>query len=126
MSVRGTQIVRVESSRLESRTTVIERDIDRHRDASAPAPATPASTLKPPPRLAHSEASKAPVAHPVRSAALQAMPVPAAPAAVQVSIGRVEIRGFAGAAAPAPARSAAAKPQLGLDEYLQQRHGNGR
>lgn len=125
-SMRGTQIVRVEPSRVESRTTVIERDIDRHRNASAPAPAAPASTLKTPPRLAHSEASKAPVAHPVRSAALQAMPAPAAPAPVQVSIGRVEIRGFAGATAPAPARSAASKPQLGLDEYLQQRHGNGR
>jgi hypothetical protein len=125
-SMRGTQIVRVEPSRLESRTTVIEREVDRRRDASATAPAAPASTLKTPPRLAHSEASKAPVAHPVRSAALQAMPAPAAPAPVQVSIGRVEIRGFAGAAAPVPARSAASKPQLGLDEYLQQRHGNGR
>lgn len=125
-SMRGTQIVRVEPSRLESRTTVIERDIDRHRNASAPAPAAPVSTLKTPPRLAHSEASKAPVAHPVRSAALQAMPAPAAPAPVQVSIGRVEIRGFAGATAPIPARSAASKPQLGLDEYLQQRHGNSR
>ena len=125
-SMRGTQIVRVEPSRVESRTTVIERDIDRHRNASAPAPAAPASTLKTPPRLAHSEASKAPVAHPVRSAAMQAMPAPAAPAPVQVSIGRVEIRGFAGAAAPTPARSAASKPQLGLDEYLQQRHGNSR
>ena len=129
-SMRGTQIVRVEPSRLEShlksRTTVIEREVDRRRDASATAPAAPASTLKTPPRLAHSEASKAPVAHPVRSAAMQAMPAPAAPAPVQVSIGRVEIRGYAGAAAPAPARSAASKPQLGLDEYLQQRHGNSR
>lgn len=125
-SMRGTQIVRVEPSRLESRTTVVEREVDRRRDASATAPAAPASTLKTPPRLAHSEASKAPVAHPVRSAAMQAMPAPAAPAPVQVSIGRVEIRGYAGAAAPAPARSAASKPQLGLDEYLQQRHGNSR
>lgn len=125
-SMRGTQIVRVEPTRLELRTTVVERDIDRRRDVSSTVPATPAATLKAPPRMAHSEASKAPVAHPARSAAMQAMPAPAAPAPVQVSIGRVEIRGFAGAAVPTPARSAASKPQLGLDEYLQQRHGNGR
>ena len=125
-SMRSTQIVRVEPSRVESRTTAIEREVDRHRNASAPAPEAPVSTLKTPPRLAHSEASKAPVAHPVRSAAMQAMPAPAAPAPVQVSIGRVGIRGFAGATAPIPARSAASKPQLGLDEYLQQRHGNSR
>jgi hypothetical protein len=122
ISARSTQVVRVERSRLEPRTTVVERAIDTHRDA--PTPAAPAPKLTPPPRLASREAPRSPVAHPARSAAvLAAPPAPAAPAPVQVSIGRVEIRGLA--SAPAATRSAAPKPQLGLDEYLRQRHGNG-
>jgi hypothetical protein len=124
ISARSAQVVRVERSRLESRTTIIEREIDKHRDP--PTPAVPAPTLMPPPRLASREAPRSPVAHPARSAAVMAAPpVPAAPAPVQVSIGRVEIRGLA-TSAPIAARSAAPKPQLGLDEYLRQRHGNGR
>ncbi|MBL0163866.1 MAG: hypothetical protein IPP82_09570 [Xanthomonadales bacterium] len=118
-AARSPQVTRIEQSRLESRTTLIEREIEKHRDA-------PASPLKTPPRLTNREAPRAPVAHPVRSAALLATPAVVAPAPVQVSIGRVEIRGLAGAPAAAAPRRAAAKPQLGLDEYLQQRHGKGR
>jgi hypothetical protein len=124
IAVRSAQIVRIEQSRLESRTTVVEREVDKHRHA--PAPAVPVQALKTPPRLANSEAPRMPVAHPVRSAAMLAAPAPVAPAPVQVSIGRVEIRGVSGASAHATPRSAASKPQLGLDEYLRQRHGNDR
>lgn len=125
IAVRSAHSIRVEQSRLESRTTVIEREVDKHRDS--PAPTAQAPMLKAPPRLTSSEAPRTPVAHPVRSAAMLAVPsAPVAPTPVLVSIGRVEIRGFGGAPAPATARSAASKPQLGLDEYLQQRHGNVR
>ena len=123
ITVRSARTVRVEHSRLESRTTVVERGSDKHRDP--PAPATPTLRLNTPPRLASREASRTPVAHPVRSAAMLAAPAPVTPAPVQVSIGRVEIRGIAGTP-PAASHSAVSKPQLGLDEYLQQRHGNGR
>src|SRR5690606_23587895 len=67
------------------------------------------------------------IAHAGRRAALAPRPPTAAPAPapVQVSIGRVEIRG---AAPPAPAAATQARrgPQLGLDDYLRQRHGSGR
>ena len=124
IAVRSAQIVPVEQSRLESRTTVVEREVDKHRDA--PASVAPVPMLRTPPRLAHGETFNAPVAHPVRSAAMLATPAPLAPAPVQVSIGRVEIRGFSNAQAPASTKPAAPNPRLGLDEYLQQRHGNGR
>ena len=124
ITVRSARTVRVEHSRLESRTTVVERGSDKHRDP--PAPATPTLRLNTPPRLASREASRTPVAHPVRSAAMLAAPAPVTPAPVQVSIGRVEIRGIAGTAPPAASHSAVSKPQLSLDAYLQQRHGNGR
>ncbi len=127
MTTRSEKIVRVEHSKLESRTTIIEREIDKHRDPSTSAAHAP--MLVAPPRLANSEAQKAPVAHPVRSAAMIAAPSPQSmpvPTPVQVSIGRIEIRGYAGATASVAPRSAAPKPQLGLDEYLQQRHGTGR
>lgn len=123
-AMRGVQTVRVEQSRVESRTTVVERTIQKYRDP--PAPSTPTPTLKLPPRLASSAAPRTPVAHPARIAALLAAPAPIAPAPVQVSIGRVEIRAIAATPPPAVPRSAVSKPQLGLDEYLQQRHGNGR
>ena len=124
IAVRSAQIVRVEQSRLESRTTVVEREVDKHSDT--PASVAPVPMLRTPPRLAHGETFNAPVAHPVRSAAMLATPAPLAPAPVQVSIGRVEIRGFSNAQAPASTKAAAPNPRVGLDEYLQQRHGNGR
>ena len=125
VAVRSAQTVRVEPSRLESRTTVVARGSDKHRDRPASAATTP--MLKTPPRLASREASRTPVAHPVRSAAMLAAPAPVTPAPVQVSIGRVEIRGIAaGTPPPAASHSAVSKPQLSLDAYLQQRHGNGR
>ncbi len=126
LATRGEKIVRVEHSRLESRTTIVEREIDKDRNPSVSAVQAPMLIV--PPRLANSEAQRAPVAHPVRSAAMAAAPLqqtPPVPAPVHVSIGRIEIRA-SGAAAPAMPRNVAAKPQLGLDEYLQQRHGNGR
>ena len=123
-AMRGVQTVRVEQSRFESRTTVVARSIEKYRDP--PALSTPTPTLKLPPRLASSAAPPTPVAHPARSAALLAAPAPISPAPVQVSIGRVEIRASAATPPPAVPRSAVSKPQLSLDEYLQQRHGNGR
>ena len=68
------------------------------------------------------------VAHPSRSAALAPAPSVAAtaPAPVQVSIGRVEIRGTGTPAAPTTSARAPREPQLGLDEYLRQRHGSAR
>lgn len=124
LSTRETQIVRVEQSQRESRT-IIERERDKQRDM--PSTADVAPRLNAPSRLTRSEASSAPVAHPARSAAMLApAAAPPAPAPVHVSIGRVEIRSLTSAAAPAASRSTTSKPQLGLDEYLQQRHGSGR
>ncbi|QWP78990.1 hypothetical protein J5226_11610 [Lysobacter sp. K5869] len=45
---------------------------------------------------------------------------------MHVSIGRVEIRANAPAAAPAAAPRRNGAPALGLDDYLRQRHGDRR
>lgn len=123
---RSVEKTHIERTLLESRMTVIERESTKHRDVMASVDA--ASPLRGPASVVRSEARAAPVAHPARSAALQPIPAPAAaaPAPVQVSIGRVEIRGVASPTKAAPTRSTASAPKLGLDEYLQQRHGSGR
>ena len=124
IAARSVEKTRVERSLLESKTTVIERAIVKQRDT--PAPASAASPVRRPPRIVRSEATPAPVAHPARSAAMLATPTTPTPAPVQVSIGRVEIRGFASAAKPDTSRSTPPTPKLGLEQYLQQRHGSGR
>ncbi|MET4726679.1 hypothetical protein ABIE09_000450 [Lysobacter enzymogenes] len=90
--------------------------------ARAPAPPPP---LPAPARLAARDAAPAAVAHPARRNA-PAAPAPVAPAPVQVSIGRVEIRAGAPAATPAAAPRRNGAPALGLDDYLRQRHGDRR
>jgi hypothetical protein len=124
IAARSVEKTHVERSLLESRTSVIEREIVKQSDP--PAPASAVSPVRRPSRIVRSEATPAPVAHPARSAAMLATPIPPAPAPVQVSIGRVEIRGFASAAKPEAGRSMPSEPKLGLDAYLQQRHGSGR
>jgi hypothetical protein len=51
---------------------------------------------------------------------------PAAPAPVQISIGRVEIRATSGASADRPRAPGPAAPRLSLDDYLRRRNGAGR
>lgn len=89
---------------------------------SAPPPPLPL-----PPRLVREAPATRAVAHPGRTALHAPAPrsAPPSPAAVQVSIGRVEIRSAVGGAAAAPATGRKTGPQLALDDYLRQRHGSG-
>jgi hypothetical protein len=131
MPATATSIERIESLHSETRTHTVERRFERIREAaSIPPPGEQhgregLQRLRDPGRLAHAQAGDGPrVADPVRAAAL-APPPAAPPPPVQVSIGRVEIR--ARVAPPATAAPAAARrPRLALDDYLQQRHGDGR
>jgi hypothetical protein len=98
---------------------------DRVSELTGKAHSESATVLPPPPRLPVSTASTTAVAHPARRAHGSHAPAPtlASPPPLQVSIGRIEIRA---AAAPAPARPAAASqsPALTLDDYLRRRHGD--
>jgi hypothetical protein len=131
MPATATSIERIESLHSETRTHIVERRFERIREAASTTPPgerhgrEDLQRLRDPGRLAQPQAGDGPrVADPVRAAAL-APPPAAPPPPVQVSIGRVEIRARVApqtTAAPAATR----RPRLALDDYLQQRHGDGR
>jgi hypothetical protein len=81
----------------------------------------PVPALPLPPRLPATQLAATPVAHPARRAALPA----AAETPVYVTIGSVEIRAHAPAAAPQrpTSRPVASAAVPSLDAYLRQRHG---
>ncbi|WP_185824766.1 hypothetical protein [Xanthomonas sp. SI] len=91
--------------------------------------ATAASLPLPPQLRAPLRDARMPVATPRATDAARQAPLAALaaapPPAVQVTIGRVEIRANAAAPTAAPSKPAR-KPALDLDAYLQQRHGGGR
>lgn len=131
MPATARSIERIESLHSETRTHIVERTFERIRETASIAPSgeqpgrEELQRLRDPGRLTQAHAGDGPrVADPVRAAAL-APPPAAPPPPVQVSIGRVEIR--ARVAPPATAAPAASRrPRLALDDYLQQRHGDGR
>lgn len=120
----------VERTRIETHTRVHERT----SPAAAPAPraqaresALASAPLRALPRVVPAQAPTRAVAHPSRSALHAPAPHSAAPAPVQVSIGRIEIRAATTAGTPTTGtRRQTNAPRLGLDDYLRQRHGSGR
>ncbi|MEK8033828.1 hypothetical protein AACH06_23640 [Ideonella sp. DXS29W] len=94
--------------------------------SSVRAPRTPLLQAPPMPPLRRPEPAQparamARAARQSPSTAAQAATPREAPAPVQVTIGRIEVRAVTAPAPPAPSRRAA--PRLSLDQYLRERHG---